>query len=120
LDFGVAKILEVWPEAAAAPSLLNPLTPDYASPEQVRGASITTASDIYSLGVLLYELLTGVRPYRLAGKPVDEAIRVICESEPGRPSTAAALPADLDAILAKAMRKEPEERYSSAEDLAAD
>jgi serine/threonine-protein kinase len=91
LDFGIAKLLK--PELYAqtiAPTVtsLRPMTPDYASPEQVKGQPITTASDIYSLGVLLYELLTGHRPYRLRSSTPQEMERVICEQEPERPSAA--------------------------------
>src|SRR4030095_7327673 len=67
---------------------LRPMTPDYASPEQVRGETITSASDVYSLGVLLYELLTGHRPYRVTSPPPQEIERVICEEELEKPSRA--------------------------------
>ena len=134
LDFGIAKIVEPWVAGTQGEtrSLLNPLTPGYASPEQVRGETITTATDVYSLGIVLYELITGQAPYRVMGKPLDEAIRIICQSEPEEPSallrrlgkedprSASALSSDLDAIIAKAMRKEPRERYASAEELASD
>ena len=91
LDFGIAKLLD--PEAAAVSMALTQadlrlLTPEYAAPEQVRGEAITTATDVYALGVLLYELLTGHRPYRLPGRIQAEVERVICEVEPTRPSTA--------------------------------
>ena len=91
LDFGIAKLLK--PELYAqtlAPTVtsLRPMTPDYASPEQVKGQPITTASDIYSLGVLLYELLSGHRPYRIKSYTPVEIERVICEQEPERPSAA--------------------------------
>ena len=88
LDFGLAKLLDpAGPAVTAEPAAgLRFMTPDYASPEQVRGGPVTTASDVYSLGVLLYELLTGHRPYRITG-PTPQAIeRVICEVEPERPS----------------------------------
>ena len=93
------------------------MTPDYASPEQVRGLPPGTSSDIYSLGVLLHELLTGRRPYRLAGKRLDEVLATVCEKEIERPRTGAA---DLDAIVLKALQKEPQRRYRSVEKLAAD
>lgn len=136
LDFGIAKIVDPWTPGAldATRSLLNPMTPGYASPEQVRGETLTTATDIYSLGVVLYQLLTGEPPYRVAGKSLSEAIRVICESEPEKPSAlvrlrnstkenAQSLPevsSDLDAIVAKAMRKDPQQRYASAQEFSAD
>ncbi len=91
LDFGIAKVLN--PELTALSmertrTELRVLTPDYASPEQVRGEKLTTASDVYSLGILLYELLTGHRPYRATGALTRELERVICEQEPTKPSTA--------------------------------
>jgi len=98
----------------------------------VRSAAITTATDVYSLGVILYELLTGQAPYRVTGRPLDEAIRVICESEPEKPSvvirrqgkhdsrSVVAASSDLDAIVAKAMRKEPLKRYASVEEFSSD
>jgi eukaryotic-like serine/threonine-protein kinase len=91
LDFGIAKLLN--PELAAqtieaTAVAIRLMTPEYASPEQVKGEAITTASDIYSLGVLLYELLTGHRPYRLGSRAPHEVARVVCEEEPQRPSTA--------------------------------
>jgi serine/threonine protein kinase len=103
------------------------LTPDYASPEQINGERITTATDVYSLGVLLYELLTGTKPYRLKTHTADEMSRAIREQEPERPSTAVAradksrtanrgpgiLSGDLDTIVLAAMRKEPQRRYPS-------
>ena len=91
LDFGIAKLLN--PElgghtlAPTAPGL-QLMTPEYASPEQVRGEAVTTASDVYSLGVLLYELLAGRLPYRLTSRAPADIVRIICESEPVRPSTA--------------------------------
>jgi non-specific serine/threonine protein kinase/serine/threonine-protein kinase len=137
LDFGIAKILDEWRGSAAETtrSMLNPMTPDYASPEQASGGAITTASDIYSLGVVLFELLTDQRPYEIRGKPLSEAVRIICEKEPEKLSvvlrarisqsgeTAAGPPdflGDLNAIVAKAMRKDPQQRYASAYELASD
>jgi serine/threonine-protein kinase len=90
LDFGIAKLINPEAEGGAGETVtgLRAMTPDYASPEQVRGLSVTTATDVYSLGVLLYELLTGHRPHRLKHRRTDEIVRVICEEEPERPSTA--------------------------------
>ena len=131
LDFGVAKLLHASDgESATRTSLLpGPLTPNYASPEQLRGLPATTASDVYALGVLLYEVTTGRRPYTTEGLTLDRVIEVVLHQEPPRPS-AAALPdlpyassvlrGDIDAIVAKAMHKEPNERYDSAGQLASD
>ena len=93
LDFGIAKLLNPNLSPAAMPvtrTALRVLTPEYASPEQVRGEPLTTASDVYSLGVVLYELLAGRRPYRLTKGSADEIVRVVVEADPERPSTAAA------------------------------
>jgi eukaryotic-like serine/threonine-protein kinase len=89
LDFGIAKIVE--PEGAAADrtqTMVRLLTPEYASPEQLRGEAISTASDVYSLGVVLYELLTGHRPYRVATRSPEEMARAVVETEPEKPSSA--------------------------------
>jgi len=126
LDFGVSKLLDA--EASSAGTRSAPwLTPAYASPEQVRGAAVSTLSDVYALGVILYELLSGARPYRLEGCSPAEIERSICELEPPRPSEscvdskrARELQGDLDTIVQKAMAKEPARRYQSAEQLAHD
>ncbi len=90
LDFGIAKLLHSdWQgiDLAVTQTGLLPMTPEYASPEQVRGVVVTTATDVYSLGIVLYELLTGHRPYRLAGRSPLEMERAICNTEPEKPST---------------------------------
>jgi len=86
LDFGIAKIVD--PMGTAETTLFRPMTPEYASPEQVRGEPITTATDVYSLGVVLYKLLTGKSPYPQTTRTPLEYARSICETEPARPSTA--------------------------------
>ena len=100
LDFGIAKLLNddssTNPDPTVAADRL--FTPDYASPEQIRAESITTAADIYSLGVLLYEILTDHRPFHLAGMSQAEMARVITEHDPPRPSTVA--PRDIARQLA--------------------
>jgi serine/threonine protein kinase len=90
LDFGIAKILD--PAAIAETTLLRLMTPEYASPEQIRGETITTATDVYSLGVVLYRLLTGISPYPESTRTPLEFARVICEVEPVRPSNAVSRP----------------------------
>jgi hypothetical protein len=127
LDFGIAKIMASDPACAGVTRPTERLmTPEYASPEQVRGDSVTTATDVYSLGVVLYELLAGRRPFVInPTRPLDAA-HTICEQEPAKPSAAAQgklrrdLRGDLDTIVLMAIRKEPSRRYSSAEHLAED
>lgn len=120
VDFGIAKLLDQGRTDATATAMPF-MTPDYASPEQVRGLAATTATDIYSLGVVLYELLTGRRPYRLKSGIAHEVAKAICDDEPRRPSTSQKrLHADLDNIVLMAMRKEPERRYATAEQFAED
>jgi serine/threonine protein kinase len=131
LDFGIAKILAPEFDGDAATLTLpgtRALTPEYASPEQVRGEPITTATDIYSLGAVLYEMLTGAGPHRFETRTPAEFERAVCFQEPVRPSLVAgssAIPAralrgDLDNIVLKAMEKAPARRYSHAEEFAAD
>src|SRR6266853_795830 len=126
LDFGIAKLLA--PGTSVGERTLTgprPLTPEYASPEQIRGETITTSSDVYSLGVLLYGLLTGKKPYRLASRTPAEMERAIC-AEPERPSVAVGsmpgrrLRGDLDNIVLMAMRQEPQRRYASVEQFSED
>lgn len=155
LDFGIAKLLDADNHAAAPPTrtALRLMTPEYASPEQVRGGPITTASDVYQLGLLLYRLLAGSRPYTVKRRSPSDLERAICEQPPTRLSAAVTLddkldpssgheqpttsticalrrstPAklrrqlrgDLENIVGKALSKEPERRYTSADRLAQD
>jgi eukaryotic-like serine/threonine-protein kinase len=85
LDFGIAKLLD--PAVGAETTVERPMTPEYASPEQIRGDPITTVSDVYSLGVMLYQLLTGRSPYLVETRSSHELARAICETDPGKPST---------------------------------
>ena len=119
LDFGIAKMLTEVPGGNEA--TLMAMTPVYASPEQVRGEPIGTSTDIYSLGCVLYKLLTGVAPHELQGKSPAESVRWICEKEPRVPSSLnPELSRDEDNILHMALRKEPQGRYRSVEQFAAD
>jgi len=153
LDFGIAKLLD--PGSDAQSTLGQAMTPDYASPEQIRGESITTSTDVYSLGVVLYVLLTGRSPYPGETRSPLQLARAVCETDPSRPSTAVLKPpaisggneneaeqptpeqmsssregspaklrrrlvGDLDNIVLKALRKEQQRRYASAEQFAED
>jgi eukaryotic-like serine/threonine-protein kinase len=151
LDFGIAKILDR--THGARTTRAGPMTPEYASPEQVRGDPITTASDVYALGIVLYELLTGRSPYPCDTRSPLELSRAVCETEPGRPSAVVVRPplardadggkpsmpeelsgcregsparlrrrlaGDLDAIVLKSLRKEPQRRYASVDQLSED
>jgi len=126
LDFGIAKLLDPGGSVRAGQdtaTLYRMLTPDYASPEQVRGKPVTTTSDVYALGVVLYELVAGRRPYHVENPEPAELLRLVCEEDPEKPSTITGwreLRGDLDAIVMKAMRKEPEKRYASAAALSED
>ena len=146
IDFGIAKLTT--PELSAqtlVPTLAGHrlMTPDYASPEQVRGNPLTAATDVYSLGIVLHELLVGRRPYVLSEWPEEDFVDVICDYKPPPPSESlerdsaslgeisrlrgvtpkalcGTLSGDLDSIVLKALRKEPQRRYAAAEDLADD
>lgn len=154
LDFGIAKILSSGEETGALTMTVHRMmTPEYASPEQVEGQAITTASDVYALGILLYELLSGHSPHRFSGRSEGEVRRVVCKQQPRKPSTAIGedektkgdgktvavtgrtvsrnratdpqklrriLSGDLDNIVLLALRKEPNRRYSSVEQLSED
>lgn len=153
LDFGIAKVLDpelIHESVNPTASMLRMMTPDYSSPEQVQGEDVTPASDIYSLGILLYEILTGHKPYSFAGRALHEVSRVVCEVMPELPSSSlrvdetllarynadAERPAKarrtsiedlrevlkkgLDDIVMKALAKRPEDRYASAAELAED
>jgi len=140
LDFGTAKLLshDLGDDSFKTIGEGRLLTPAYASPEQLRGRAITTSSDVYALGVVLYELLAGVHPFPEASRLTPEAVRSVCEDEPTRPSQAIdktdpetlfsaeaanvrrRLTGDVDSIILMALRKEPSHRYGSAAALAAD
>ncbi len=148
LDFGIAKLLDDQQVSADTLTMtqadIRIMTPDHASPEQVRGHAITTSSDVYVLGVLLYKLLSGIGPFLLSSTRLSEIEREICEKDPVAPSKAVGLldalnganvaaargttqkrltrqlGGDLDNIVSKAMRKEPVRRYGSAQELAYD
>lgn len=152
LDFGIAKVLgsDLQSQSTETLTAFRALTPGYASPEQIRGEPVTTASDVYSLGVVLYELLTGRSPYAATTGAPQELLRQICDLEPERPSAATEkrsrdanaaqltvedvsaarntsplklrkqLKGDLDNIVLMALRKEPFRRYVSVEQFADD
>lgn len=143
LDFGIAKLLDAAGEvdpAIRATHTAAWFTPAYASPEQIRGEPVTTLTDVYALGIVLYQLLTGARPYDVDGRSPAEVERIVCERLPDLPSVAAArspaaiaqarrtsperlrrlLVGDLDTIVLKALAKEPARRYASVEQLAED
>jgi eukaryotic-like serine/threonine-protein kinase len=154
LDFGIAKLVsQDASDSSNTATQLGMMTPDYASPEQFRGDPVTTATDVYSLGIVLYELLTSTLPFELNGLRLDQMLRLVCETEPPRPSESSrqksrerwrnpdllssprtptdaspypeqvntqALKGDLDNIILKALKKEPERRYESVEQFSTD
>jgi len=129
LDFGIAKIIagDAFRESNETQFMGRPLTPDYASPEQIRGEAIGTAADIYSLAVVIYELLTGQRPYRLKRHSAAELAEAITNVDPPVASDATPdklarrqLRGDLDAVLNMAMKKTPSQRYATVDAFAGD
>ena len=132
LDFGIAKLLEAEPGAEPLTRWgLGAMTPEYASPEQVRQEPVTVATDVYSLGVVLYELLTGKRPYRITSRSAKEIERAVCDTTPPPPSRAAdraqnpvapssRLRGDVDTVVMTALAKAPTDRYNSVDDFADD
>jgi serine/threonine-protein kinase len=141
LDFGIAKLLREEEGIDQLPPTqggARALTPEYASPEQVRGLAVGTTSDVYALGVVLFEMLTGTIPFVLRGKLFAEIEQIVSQQPPPKPSSVltperatalgersvsrarSRLTGDLDAIVLTALRKEPERRYGSAEQLARD
>ena len=134
LDFGIAKVLDPDPERRGGETTRRwerLLTPEYASPEQLLGLPVTTASDVYSLGALLFKILTGEVPFAFAGREVGEIERLISATAPPRPSLTArrrreagaileAIDSSLDSIAAMALAREPELRYASAEQMGED
>jgi len=134
VDFGIAKMLAPGPGSFQTVSMIRPMTPWYASPEQIAGERITIATDVYSLGVLLHELLTGRHPFGGNGATFLEVRRRILEDSPPLPSEAAATPnerqppglrpadlrGDLDAMVLRAMQRQPDRRYASASEFGED
>jgi tetratricopeptide (TPR) repeat protein len=133
LDFGIAKLIDTSASSDSAdPNMtIAPFTPDYAAPEQLAGTTVTTATDVYALGVLLFELLTGERPLRMRGLPFAQALALLNDREAplasraahenaDAPLPASALAGDLDAIIAKCLRREPTHRYETVNDLKLD
>lgn len=119
LDFGIAKLVEQ--NTLQTSPGFQAFTPQYASPEQVRGGPFTAATDVYALGALLYELVTGARPHEITSGDPAELLRVICEEDVRRPnSIVPGLSRDLETVLSKALQKDPERRYASVELMIAD
>jgi tetratricopeptide (TPR) repeat protein/tRNA A-37 threonylcarbamoyl transferase component Bud32 len=134
LDFGIAKLLDDSIVSSGGDATVagaaRALTPSYASPEQLRGDTVTTATDIYTIGVVMYELLSGRRPYDAGERTLSEIVTLVANTTPARPSAAGddaarpyparALRGDLDAIVRKAMAPAPADRYASAQQIADD
>ncbi|GAB5537774.1 MAG: hypothetical protein Rubg2KO_40230 [Rubricoccaceae bacterium] len=126
LDFGIATILDVEREGLMTVTGARLLTPAYAAPEQILGHPVTTATDVYALGVLLYEILSGQRPYDLSGRTARDIEQSVCETMPPLPSSVAPpeiarrLRGDLDTIVMAALAKEPDRRYTNARALGDD
>jgi serine/threonine protein kinase len=127
LDFGIAKVLDIDSKELGTATQLGMMTPQYASPEQIRGEKVTTLSDVYSLGVIFYEILTGEKPYVTVGKNYAEILEIITQTNPMKPSENSKfqipnsrLKGDLDTIILKSLQKEPTRRYQSVEQLSED
>jgi len=130
LDFGIARLLGDQASGNAAPTVDRPLTPAYAAPEQLRGEPVTTTTDVYALGCLLYELLTGERPFRLHDEPTLDQLRHVLDSTGPIPPSQLRLPdapvpprrlrGDLDTIVLKALKREPDRRYATVDAFAED
>ncbi|MEO0557547.1 MAG: serine/threonine-protein kinase [Bacteroidota bacterium] len=126
LDFGIATLLDAEHDGLMTVTGAQLLTPAYAAPEQILGQPVTTATDVYALGVLLYEILSGQRPYDLSGRTARDIEHSVCETMPAPPSsvasseTARLLRGDLDTIVMTALTKEPDRRYTNAQALGDD
>lgn len=132
LDFGISKILDA-ESGDSSTTLLGAMTPEYASPEQINGQTVTTGSDVYSLGIVLYKMLTGAHPFKRGRQTNSELFKAITDDEPTAPSAISnsddprskiqnpkSLAGDLDNIILKSIRKNPERRYGSVEQFSAD